>query len=177
MAKPLTKKLNALIEKKYGITGVLKAFEPTFFMFNHELMNTLPEQTKTNIINDLKSALIQTEGIKAAWTADELINSPFQPEQLEHFYKTQLFKTRSGDLFCMPEPYCQITHYPTGTSHLSPYEYDTHVPLVLYQKSYLQKKVIDQKVWAPQLPVTLAQILHIKRPAASIYQSLPGVTD
>ena len=75
----------------------------------------------------------------------------------------------------MVEPYCQITHYPKGTSHLSPYEYDTHVPLVMYQKNRIGHNVIHDKVWVPQLPTTLAYLLNIARPSASTYQILPGV--
>ena len=114
-------------------------------------------------------------GIKNVWTFDELEDSTFQPHQLESFYKNQLYAGRSGDIICQPEPYCQITKYPTGTSHMSPYDYDTHVPLIIYQNGRFEKKKVNKKVWMQQLPVTLAHILHVGQPSASPYDQLPGL--
>jgi len=93
----------------------------------------------------------------------------------ENFYKQQLYAGRTGDLICLTQPYCLLTSYPRGTSHSSPYDYDSHVPLVLYQKGRFEKKKINSKVWIPQLPVTLAHILNCERPSASTYKLLPGI--
>ena len=97
------------------------------------------------------------------------------PDYLENFYKNQLYEGRSGDIICMPQPYCQITKYPTGTSHSSPYDYDTHVPLVLYQQGRFGRQTIRSKVWMQQLPITLAHILGVQRPSASTFATLPGI--
>lgn len=175
LAAPLMKKLNTIIEKKYHIAEIIKAFEPTYFVLNEEEMAKLPQETAYAIIKDLTSELEKEPGIKRAWSAQELKNAVFAPDQKERLYQTQLYSGRSGDIICMVQPYCLLTNYPTGTSHLSPYEYDTHVPLVLYQKNRFERKIINKKVWVPQLPVTLARILDISKPAASTFEVLPGV--
>lgn len=175
MAKPLIEHINTMIKKNYAVDEFIKAFEPTFFIFNKEAIATLDTSVYKAIITDIKNYLLKQKGIKRVWTTQELHNLTFANDQLENFYKNQLYNNRSGDLICMPEPYCLLTNYPTGTSHLSPYDYDTHVPIALYQKGRFGKMVVTHKVWAAQLPITLATILNINRPSASIYKDLPGL--
>jgi len=175
MAKPLMQAMNDLIYKKYWERDIVKNYEPTYFVWNEQRMSAMKPEKRTAIINELKRFLKAQPGIKTAWTFDELKNSTFRPEELENFYKNQLYEGRSGDLIVMPQPYSQITNYPSGTSHLSPYDYDTHVPLILYQKGSLEKKWVRTKVWMPQLAGTLAQILDVGRPSASIFNPLPGI--
>jgi len=175
MAEPLIDAMNALIEKNYNLKHVVKTFEPTFFVLNHEILATVTQEIQQKIVMDLKNFLLHQTGIKHVWAADELQNAIFEPDQLENFYKNQMYHNRLGDIICMPHPYCLLTHYPTGTSHLSPYDYDTHIPLVLYQKKRFAKKTVNDKVWAGQLPVTLARILDINQPSASTYPLLPSL--
>lgn len=174
MAKPLLQEMNDLIDEKYQIKNLVLDYEPTFFRLDHKILDGMQPQTKASILRELTSFLKSTPGIKNAWTYRELKHSTFQPCELESFYKNQLFKKRSGDIICQPEPYCQITKYPTGTSHMTPYDYDTHVPLMIYQKGCYEKKCCASKVWIPQLPVTLAKILGVGMPSASPYDVLPG---
>lgn len=175
LAGPIVDELNEMIKDKFGIEKFVLDYEPTYFRINHQVLNKIEEIEKKNVYELILNHLRSIKGIKNVWTFDELYNAKFEPYQLESFYKGQLYKGRSGDIIIQPEPYCQITKYPSGTSHLSPYEYDTHVPLIIYQKNKFQNKVINNKVWIPQLPVTLAKILNIEVPSASTYELLPGL--
>ncbi len=174
-AMPLVKNLNEMIKEKYGVDKLVLDFEPTYFRLDSKVLDKFDDAVRRDVYNSILDYLRSVKGIKNVWTFDELANSTFEPYQLESFYKNQLYKGRSGDIICQPEPYCQITKYPTGTSHMSPYEYDTHVPLVIYQKGKFERKVINDKVWIPQLPITLAKILGVVVPSASTYDPLPGL--
>ena len=173
LAKPLMQTMNTQIKQKYNIDEIVKAFEPTFFVLNKEALAICDAPTRAAIITDLKTFLHRQKGIKRVWESDELERLTFAPTQRENFYKMQLYHHRSGDLICMPQPYCLLTNYDAGTSHLSPYEYDLHVPLVLYQKGRFEKKTVTKRVWIPQVPITLARILRIPQPSASMFSHLP----
>ena len=175
MAGPLINEANEHILKLHGLSGVVKGYEPTYFKLNNELLASLDAKTQKTIINDLKTFLAQKPGIRYVWTRQELQDAPYTPGQREYCYKTQIYPGRIGDLICMPQPYCQITHYPTGTSHMSPYEYDTHVPLILYQAGKLEHKTITDKVFMTQLAPTMAHIMGINRPATAMEPILPGI--
>lgn len=174
LATPLIKEMNQLIQKKYNVAAIVQGFMPTTFQLNHKTLEKLPAIKQQAIIQELKAFLLLQKGIKQVWTISELVGATFGPDQLEHYYKTQIYKGRNGDLVCMPQPYCQITEYTTGTSHSSPYNYDNHVPIIVYQKGVIEKRTETAKVWATQLPVTIAKILDIQAPSASTYQALPG---
>jgi len=174
-APPLIEQMNKLVKEKYHVNDVVNSFEPTYFKLNNEILATLSNENRENLLEDLKKFLMKQEGIRKVWTKKELEKTPYHQEQHEFFYKTQIYENRIGELICMPHPYCLITNYPTGTSHSTPYAYDTHVPLIFYQKGTFEKKEIDDKVWIPQVPVTLSHLLRIQPPSASSFPLLPGV--
>lgn len=174
MAQPLIKRMNEKIEKKFGIKNIVKAFEPNSFRLDAHTMERLNHQEQKDILTTLRNFLRNTPGIKDAWTYQELAQKDVHLNQFTNFHKIQLFPGRIGEIICQPAPYCQITTYKTGTSHCTPYDYDTHVPLIFYQPGKLNHKIISQKVFMQQLPVTLAHILHITKPSASPFDILPG---
>jgi hypothetical protein len=151
----------------------VKAYEPPSFFLNKEKINRLNENERQIVLKILTDFLRDTPGIKTVWTYDELEKSVFEPHQLENFYKTQLYRNRVGEIICHPEPYCQITEYKTGTTHMTPYSYDTHVPLIFYQHRNFQSKTIHSRVWIPQVAASIARIHNISKPSASIYEPLP----
>ncbi|NDD54716.1 hypothetical protein EBZ39_12770, partial [bacterium] len=175
LAKPMLAEMNKLVEAKYGLKNFVRAYEPCMFMVDQEIKKQLPPAQLFNVLHDLKTLLLKEPGIKKVWTWDELHRLPFEADQLEQFCKNQLYKDRNADIIVMTEPFCLLTHYPAGTAHSSPYEYDTHVPLVVYRKGCIQKMTVADKVWIPQLPVTLAQLLGVGQPSASTYKALPGI--
>ncbi len=73
----------------------------------------------------------------------------------------------SGDLFIVIQPGWFESSSKTGTSHGSPYSYDTHVPALWYGwhiapgKSYTAYEITD-------IAPTLSHLLHIPLPSASI---------
>ncbi|MBK7371155.1 MAG: alkaline phosphatase family protein [Saprospiraceae bacterium] len=79
------------------------------------------------------------------------------------------YPPRSGDIMIITQPGWFESSFTTGTTHGSPYKYDTHVPLLWYGyhiqpgKSYKQYAPID-------IAPTLSQILNIPLPSASIGQ-------
>lgn len=167
--------MNAHIEKRFQVSRVVTSFEPSFFWLNYTVMKKLEHHLQKRIKKALVNFLRNYRGIKNAWTRERLERMTFAEGDLEQFYKNQLYHGRCGDIVCQPQPYCLITHYATGTSHVTPYDYDTHVPLMLYQPGALAHRYVHHKVWVPQLPVTLAKLLRVSRPSASTYEVLPGL--
>jgi predicted AlkP superfamily pyrophosphatase or phosphodiesterase len=176
-ANELKQKLNQKIKEKYDIEGLIHSFEPTFFTFDHNKLEKVSTEIKTAINSLIKDFLQKVPGIKRVWTQEELRNTAFINEtDLESFYKNQLYPNRSGDIICMPEPNCQITSYKKGTSHSTPYEQDTHVPLIILFPNLKLHKVIADRVTIPQLPHTIARLLRMQPPSgANSTKVLPGI--
>ena len=177
LTEPLIKKMNAFIEKKYQIKNIVKTFIASYFVFDHPRFQSLSQEQQTAIATDLRNMLQQIPGIKNAWTRSDLETGSFTFEQPEQFYKNHLRPDREIDLIVMPEEYSLVTPYKTGASHDTPYDYDTHVPLIFYQKNMFHNKTIETPVWIPQVANTLSKIYGIQHPIQSNLDVLPAFFD
>lgn len=172
-AKELMNRINQQIDTTYNVPHFLAHFESSYFIYDKDAVNTLTMQDHFEDAEKLvKSLLAQEPGIKRAWTHNELKNIQAQPFSHEQFYKNHVVAGRLGDLIVQPKPYCLVSNYKTGCSHNTPYEYDTHVPLGFYYKGIKPKK-IRRNVFVAQLAPTIAQILDIPAPSASLLEPLP----
>ena len=62
--------------------------------------------------------------LKAGFPANDIIGS-----RVQRSFNTE----RSGDVYVLLKPYCiPLDRFKTGTTHGTPYNYDTHVPLLVY---------------------------------------------
>jgi arylsulfatase A-like enzyme len=59
------------------------------------------------------------------------------------------------------------------TTHGSPYEYDTHVPLLVWGPRWVKAGPVAQRVEVADIAPTLARILGVAAPAASEGLPLP----
>ena len=165
--------MNEYIFNKYKIRDLVWKFKTSQFYLRKRKLNFLPAKMRLNLMNELKDIILSKKGVKKVWTYDELFNLECKFDSYENFYKKQLYPGRSGDLICMPKRYSIFTEYKHGSGHRSAYKDNTNVPLIIYQKDKFENKTIDKKVWIPQLPVTLAKILDVGRPAESEFEPLP----
>lgn len=172
---PIKKAMNTLIEEKYGIKNVVMRVKSPNFYMSEEFMTMNNPKLQNNILQDLKKYLRSHVGIKNVWTYQELAKSTFTKNQKENFFKEQLYPTRSGQLIMQTYPYNMVTKWDSGADHRTPYNYDIHVPLVIYQPGVREKKVVNENVWTLQFANTLADILEVPRPSASIQEKLPGI--
>src|SRR4029077_12174760 len=82
-------------------------------------------------------AIRTVPGVAAVYRAEELQNRPATQSPTVRAFALSYFPGRSGDLFILPKPYWLMDGPPAGktrsygTSHVSPYNYDQHVPVLL----------------------------------------------
>jgi len=171
--KETIEKLNNEINKKHKIANLVTHFNTPQFYVDKEVFAKLSKQQRKNVSKTAKAFLKNVPGISNVWTYKELQKISVPPGSIEEWYKNQTYPGRSGEFICKFSPYSAITKHKKGTHHRTPYEYDTHVPLMLYQKDAIKNKVIDEKVLSIQLASTLAKLFNIARPSASRVETLP----
>ena len=145
------------------------------FYVNKFVFSSFKKASKDAIVAAVKTYLMSVKGIKQVWTYDELKNKVFEPNSLGIFYKNQLYLGRSGEFIIALDPYCQISKYTTGTSHCTPYQYDTHVPLIFYQNGVFEEKEVKERVSMLRVANTVAEILKVPKPPASMGDVLPAL--
>jgi len=174
-SRDLVKDINTHIFNTLNARSIIRTYRTPYFYLDSSVFNSFNDTKQQQIINQIKSFLHKKEGVKQVWTYSELEKQTLEPHTIEDNFKQQLYSGRSGQLIIQMSPYYEITDYETGADHSSPYNYNTHVPLILYHHGSLELKTIQQPVYTTQLASTLAYIMQIPTPSASTAAPLPGV--
>ncbi|MEL7832620.1 alkaline phosphatase PafA [Fodinibius sp. Rm-B-1B1-1] len=109
--------------------------------------------------------LLQFEGVLSTNTAHNLQYKNYNSGQ-QMMYQNGFNYGRSGDVFVQLKSGWLDSDYPTGTSHGSPYNYDTHVPLIFYGWGVPQGSTTE-KTAIPQIAPTVSNMLNIALPSGS----------
>ena len=109
--------------------------------------------------------LLQFEGVKSTNTAYNYQYERYNSGQ-EAMYQRGFLYDRSGDVFIQLKSGWLDSDYPTGTSHGSPYNYDTHVPLLFYGWNVPEGET-SRKTAIPQIAPTISNMLNIPLPSGS----------
>jgi predicted AlkP superfamily pyrophosphatase or phosphodiesterase len=143
------------------------------FYLNHEKINSLKLEladVQTALANDA----INYEGVYQTYTASQMVNISYNHTpayQIQNGYNQKL----SGDVMINYLPN-YIDFGITGTTHGTPYSYDTHVPLVFYGwKIKHNENSINCEV--SDIAPTLAQLLHIMEPSGCTGKPIQSVIE
>jgi predicted AlkP superfamily pyrophosphatase or phosphodiesterase len=170
-----------LSDNKYNVTNVepkeirtaLKKFSTDTFgddvllnysnfnlFFNREIIKTKGLDLQ-KVKQAFKDFLMTQDQIKRVYTEEEILAATGNDFYL-NFIAKGYDPTQDGDLVVLDKP-GYIEYGATGTSHGTPYSYDTHVPLIFYGWNIKKGETHDRKE-ITQIAPTLAQKLKIAFP-------------
>jgi hypothetical protein len=99
------------------------------------------------------------------WTGSDIegqTETDGRENPLATLYRNGFHPGRSPDLILQRDEY--HIELPRGTTHGSPYEYDTHVPAILLWPGSPPRRV-SEPIATVDLPVTLASLLGVEIPS------------
>ncbi|MGB3465328.1 MAG: alkaline phosphatase PafA, partial [Cyclobacteriaceae bacterium] len=140
---PIKSILGRKLGEKYGKEKwILNTSNDQIFLDNDLLKKKKIDRNE--FLNDIRETLLTFQGIKNVYKAEDMVTHTYTDgirEKLQNGYNTK----RSGDLLIQYEPgWFQTGYGKTGTTHGSGYNYDTHVPLIIYgtgiPKGYISAK-------------------------------------
>jgi predicted AlkP superfamily pyrophosphatase or phosphodiesterase len=108
-----------------------------------------------------KDFLYTKEYVKRVYTEEEILASSPNDELLG-FISKGYDPTQNGELYFVYKP-GYMEYSATGTTHGSPYSYDTHVPVIFYGWHIKKGASHDKKV-ITQIAPTVSQLLKITMP-------------
>jgi predicted AlkP superfamily pyrophosphatase or phosphodiesterase len=82
------------------------------------------------------------------------------------------YRERAGDLFIVQKPYWIGSK--NGTSHGTPYSYDTHVPVIFLGRG-IRAGRYDENIRVADIAPTLAALLGVNAPSGSVGRVLPVI--
>jgi hypothetical protein len=113
-------------------------------------------------------------GIQAAYTAEQLKGKIEPKDRIGRAVQRSFHEGRSGDVSLVQKPYYLLGSALTGTTHGTPHDYDTHVPLVVYGPG-VKACVRKERVSPEAAAVILAAGLGIKPPAKAVVKVPAGL--
>ena len=183
-----------LKDKKYQVNNInnkdvstdLKEFSRTTFgvdlVEKYDSFNVFFDKniiaSKGLELNKVKQAfkdfLYTKEYVKRVYTEEEVLASSGNDPILS-FVSNGYDPTQNGELYFVYKP-GYIEYSATGTSHGSPYTYDTNVPCVFYGWHINKGESHDKKV-ITQIAPTLSQLLKITLPNGTESEVLLEILD
>lgn len=127
-----------------------------------------PDQVARVVADTLK----RNPEIAAAFTRSDLKSQGSDPWSLRQNAAASLNPARSGDVLFFAKPGVLLSSSNRGTSHGSPWNYDSQVPLLVYAKGV--RAGVHREAAGPQdIAATLCRLLRIPTPSGSVGRALP----
>ena len=148
------------IEEKFGKNLYVRN-GVNFFIDSKILKKS--EAEFSDIYGIVEKYLLRVEGIERIISKNSILESSAQ-DKISRRLKNMLHPQKSADIFPLVSPnYLYKTPY--GTSHGTPYDYDTHVPLIFSQKHF-KFNSIDFPSETVDIAATIARLLKVEIPSA-----------
>ena len=125
-----------------------------------DLSHVLEPPEKRVLAEDVAARLRAFPFVADAYTADELQDPGTPDREYLAAYRRTWHDGRSPDVMIRARPMYYITSNRGGTSHGTPYRYDSHVPLVVAGAGIVPGRYQDRVATADLAP-TLARILGV----------------
>ncbi len=170
--KQLSTNLKSYCSIKLGLSDVIENVSNGQVFLNHETL----EKHNLNIPEfeqEIANYILTFEGVNRTYTENTLKTTVFD-ENIAATIQRGYNQKRSGDIMFVLESGWINAGYKTGCTHGSPYQYDTHVPLIWYGFN-IPKGETSNKVIIPDIAATLAALLNINTPSACSGQPIKAI--
>jgi arylsulfatase A-like enzyme len=167
----LTQKMEAALTKRFGPGKWLIPGPVSNLYLNLEQVAKL-KADPAEVERVAAEAVAGQAHIARVYTRHDLATGRVQQDPIGRAMSVQFFGPRSGDVFVLQDPYYLFDA--TGTSHGTPYDYDTHVP-VIFMGSGIKAATHVRRIAPNDIAPTLSAILGVAQPGGSVGQVLTEI--
>jgi predicted AlkP superfamily pyrophosphatase or phosphodiesterase len=160
------------LTKRFGPGKWLLPGQPSMIYLNLELIAKL-KADRAEVERVAADAARTQPHIARAYTHHDLAAGAVQQDAIGRAMTLGFYAPRSADLLIVQEPYALFESAP-GSSHGTPYDYDTHVPLI-FMGPQVTPGVYSGRVLVNDVAPTLAQILGVETPSGSVGRVLTEI--
>ena len=156
--------LQTYLNTSYGEGDWIEQYRNQQVYLNRNLISD-QDISLENMQHNVARFLQRFPGVASTNTAHNFEREAYS-EGLQAMYQRGHYPERSGDVYIQLAPGWLDTSSPVGSSHGSPYSYDTHVPLIFYGWNIPQGSSSEKTV-IPQIAPTISNMLQIEFPNGS----------
>ncbi|SMO55203.1 Type I phosphodiesterase / nucleotide pyrophosphatase [Fodinibius sediminis] len=161
--------LDQYLVEQYGKAEWIEAYANQQIYLDRDLIRRR-ELSLREMQNDIAAFLLQFEAVASTNTASNFQYNDYVNDY-QAMYQRGFLYDRSGDVYIQLKPGWLDTNSRKGTSHGSPYAYDTHVPLIFFGWGVPHGET-SEKTFIPQIAPTISGMLDIEFPNGSSAQVL-----
>jgi predicted AlkP superfamily pyrophosphatase or phosphodiesterase len=166
--KQLSDAIEAALNAKYGEAKWVFALEDPGVFLNHAVIAE-KKLNSAEVQRVAGEATLKVKGVAAYFTREQFLNGQLPPNRWAAHFEKSFHPERSGDVLIATKPFYFWGTYgerDAGSTHGSPYEYDTHVPLILVG-SGVRVGRFNFRADVADLAPTLANLLNVGAPAGN----------
>jgi predicted AlkP superfamily pyrophosphatase or phosphodiesterase len=169
----MSAKFKEFMSFTYGDANLIKNFSNAQFFLDHEVIKNLDLKVE-EVQQAIGQELLSYDGIINVYTGHQMMQNEYTygiPYIMQNGYNQK----RSGDVLLVLDP--AVVYYPeTGSTHGSPFSYDTHVPLLFYGKGIPKGSTVERTEITDIAP-TIATLLGIAFPNGTTGSPIEEVLD
>jgi predicted AlkP superfamily pyrophosphatase or phosphodiesterase len=164
-SKKLVADLDAHLAAKYGAAKIVAAHAIPNIHLDYALIDKLGLKREEVETTAARFLLTQT-GIADVFTRSQFESGAVSGTRIATLMKRAWNRELSGDLMVVAKAHW-IFAGGTGTTHGSPYAYDTNVPLIVMGKPWIKPGAYPQYAEVIDIAPTLAHLLRLRPPAGA----------
>ncbi|SDE91702.1 Predicted pyrophosphatase or phosphodiesterase, AlkP superfamily [Pricia antarctica] len=154
-------KFDEFLKYTFGTTDVVKVFSNYQFFLDQEVVKNLDMSAK-EVQEAIANEVLTYDGVEHVYTAYQMWQNEYT-HGIPHLIQNGYHQKRSGDVIVVLKP-DYVSYGSTGSTHGSPYSYDTHTPLLFYGMG-IQKGSTVARTEIPDIAATIAALLGIEFPS------------
>ncbi|WP_230409645.1 alkaline phosphatase family protein [Undibacterium fentianense] len=158
--------LNQHLQEKLGVEKLVRKWSAPHFFLNYTAAEA-KGITRTDLENAAARYLLSYKGVANTYTRSQFENGMVPNDRISRLMQRGWNKQLSGDVSVVIKPFWYFGSTPAGTSHGSPYAYDTNVPLIFMGKPWIKAGAYSQYAEVVDIASTLSHLLRIRMPSGA----------
>ena len=155
--------VNTALSARFGVDKLARDFSASGLLLNDKLA-TEKGLNFADVQATAHDELLKLPGVAAVFTREQLLGGDTATPYLEAMRKS-FDPTRAAQLQIVLKRNWIFSYRPGGSTHGSPHDYDTHVPLLFWGPGYVGQGEEKGRVEIADLAPTLAAIAGLPAPA------------
>lgn len=166
--------LIAYLKKYFPDKDLIEDISNEQIFFSNDLFQSNPRSSGVDFLiasELIAKYLLTVNGIAAVYTESVLRQAGYNEAGIKGMVIRGYHPKRSGDLVYVLEPGWYAGGHPEGTTHGSPYSYDTHVPMIFYGSGIKKGSSVKYHPVTDIAP-TLSVLLNVNFPSGCTGQPI-----
>jgi len=156
----MSAKFKEFMSFNYGEARLIKNYSNAQFFLDHDAIRNLDMEIK-DVQRDIAQELLSYDGISRTFTGYQMEHNEYT-QGIPYIIQNGYNQKRSGDIMLVLDP-AVVYYSQTGSTHGSPYVYDTHVPLLFFGKG-ISKGSTAERTEITDIAPTISTILGMAFP-------------